>query len=230
LISGSLFNCHFSFRGPSLNINLTRQVPSVCECSYLKLPVSMGLPFFFQESFTNSKKSIFLTLEPFAWKESELQIRWNLAYSFIEPFSRKYQMHQNFVVNFRFPRRYNDSSSKIEILILWKIKFYFVWYPYVVISVIWKFRILKKNSKIFKKLFKIFLVKNYPEWHPLIFDTALSLYFGLDMQGSAQDLKNFVLPRGRPISKFSVLSWDQNLKYLSCPRTAICPVRVFFKY
>jgi hypothetical protein len=32
----------------------------------------------------------------------------------------------------------------------------------------------------FPKIFKNFLVKNCPEWHPRIFDTPLSLSFGLD--------------------------------------------------
>ena len=133
-----------------------------------------------------------------------------MAYSFFNPSPESIKDIMTHRRKLKF--WYYEKSFIFRILFSAKslrIKFYFVWYPYVVISGHLKIPDFEnfwiKYRKIFKKYFKFFLVKNYPECHPRIFDTALRLYFGLDRQGSAQDLKISVRSWGRPISKFSVL-------------------------
>jgi hypothetical protein len=106
------FSKIFQFLSFIFNILTFLWVFTACECSLHMNPV-----YFSQESCRNSKirkNQFFFTLEPFARKESELQIQCNLAYTFIEPFSRTYQMHQKF--ERQFPVLYSVLSCPLPIL------------------------------------------------------------------------------------------------------------------
>ena len=135
---------------------------------------------------------------PFYAGEFKFNKTWHTA--LLNPFPKSIKWTKNFVVNFRFQRIYNDSSSKIKILILSKIGknllfWNFILQPEVLeffslpfdtkmqsFLVIWIFRVcenFEKNFenilKIIKNYFKFFLVRNDLEWPPWIFDTRLSL-------------------------------------------------------
>jgi hypothetical protein len=127
--------------------------------------------FFSQESFRVSKmwRNIFfsnLSPLPKRFQSFKFNKTWHTALLNSSPRSIKWA--KNFFVYFRFQRIYNDSSSKIEILILWKIgknllfrNFIFqqevlelfvssVWYPNAIVSGHLKIPDFEKFRKYFE--------------------------------------------------------------------------------